>query len=143
MSRMEWRRDGYLISTNPARLDREAIWRFLSTAYWSPGVARDVVERAIENSLVFGLYSSAATQAGFARVVTDRARFAWLADVFVLEAYRGAGLGVWLVETVLAHPDLTGVRFVLGTADAHGLYARFGFEPADPDRMMDRKSRPR
>jgi GNAT superfamily N-acetyltransferase len=136
---MEWHRDGYLISTDPARLDREAIWRFLSTAYWSPGVARDVVERAIENSLVFGLYSPAAAQAGFARVVTDRARFAWLADVFVVEAHRGAGLGVWLVKTVLAHPDLQAVRFVLGTADAHGLYERFGFEPADPNRMMDRR----
>jgi GNAT superfamily N-acetyltransferase len=91
--------------------------------------------------VVFGLYPPAATQAGFARVVTDRARFAWLADVFVLEAHRGAGLGVWLVETVLSHPDLTAVRFVLGTADAHGLYERFGFEPADPGRIMDRKNR--
>ncbi len=136
---MEWSADGYLISTDPARLDREAIWRFLRTAYWSPGVARDVVERAIENSLVFGLYSESATQAGFARVVTDRARFAWLADVFVVEAHRGAGLGIWLIETVLAHPDLTTVRFVLGTADAHGLYERFGFESADPNRMMERK----
>ena len=136
---MEWSRDGYLISTDPARLDREAIWRFLRTAYWSPGVARDVVERAIENSLVFGLYSESATQAGFARVVTDRARFAWLADVFVVEAHRGVGLGIWLIETVLAHPDLATVRFVLGTADAHGLYERFGFESADPNRMMERK----
>jgi GNAT superfamily N-acetyltransferase len=139
MSSMDWHRDEYVISTDPARLDREAIWRFLRTAYWSPGVARDVVERAIENSLVFGLYSPSAEQAGFARVVTDRARFAWLADVFVLGAHRGMGLGVWLVNTVLAHPDLETVRFVLGTADAHGLYERFGFEPADPNRMMDRK----
>jgi GNAT superfamily N-acetyltransferase len=139
MSSMEWHRDEYVISTDPARLDREAIWRFLRTAYWSPGVARDVVERAIENSLVFGLYSPSAEQAGFARVVTDRVRFAWLADVFVLGAHRGMGLGVWLVNTVLAHPDLETVRFVLGTADAHGLYERFGFEPADPNRMMDRK----
>jgi GNAT superfamily N-acetyltransferase len=139
MSWMEWHRDGYMISTDPARLDREAIWRFLRTAYWSPGVARDVVERAIENSLVFGLYSPSAAQAGFARVVTDRARFAWLADVFVLDAHRGGGLGVWLVKTVLAHPELTTVRFVLGTADAHGLYERFGFEPTDPNRMMERK----
>ncbi len=143
MSAVEWRRDGYLISTDPARLDREAIWRFLRTTYWSPNVARDVVERAIENSLVFGMYSPTGDQAGFARVVTDRARFAWLADVFVLESHRGVGLGVWLIETVLAHPDLGAVRFVLGTADAHGLYARFGFEPADPGRIMDRKSQAR
>lgn len=135
---MDWHRDEYVISTDPARLDREAIWRFLRTAYWSPGVARDVVERAIENSLVFGLYSPSAEQAGFARVVTDRARFAWLADVFVLGAHRGMGLGVWLVNTVLAHPDLETVRFVLGTADAHGLYERFGFRAVDPTRMMER-----
>jgi GNAT superfamily N-acetyltransferase len=140
---MEWHRNRYLISIDPARLDCEAIWRFLRTSYWSPGVARDVVERAIENSLVFGLYSPMVAQAGFARVVTDRARFAWLADVFALEAHRGAGLGAWLVDTVLAHPDLTAVRFVLGTADAHGLYERCGFEPADPGRIMDRKSRAR
>jgi GNAT superfamily N-acetyltransferase len=140
MSEMEWRRDGYLISTDPVALDREAIWRFLRTAYWSPGVAREVVERAIENSLVFGLYSPQGDQAGFARVVTDCARFAWLADVFVIESHRGTGLGVWLVDTVLSHPDLATVRFVLGTADAHGLYERFGFEPADPQRIMDRKA---
>jgi GNAT superfamily N-acetyltransferase len=143
MSQVESNRNGYLISTDPARLDREAIWRFLRTTYWSPNVARDVVERAIDNSLVFGIYSPTGDQAGFARVVTDRARFAWLADVFVLESHRGVGLGVWLIETVLAHPDLTAVRFVLGTNDAHGLYARFGFEPADPARMMDRMNRAR
>jgi GNAT superfamily N-acetyltransferase len=138
---MEWRRDGYLISTDPVRLDREAIWRFLRTTYWSSDVARDVVERSIENSLAFGLYSPQGTQAGFARVVTDRARFAWLSDVFVLEEHRGIGLGVWLVGTTLSHPELSAVRFVLGTADAHGLYERFGFEPADPGRLMDRKKR--
>jgi GNAT superfamily N-acetyltransferase len=139
---MELRRDGYLISTDPARLDREAIWRFLRTTYWSPDVPRDVVERAIGNSLAFGLFAPQGDQAGFARVVTDRARFAWLADVFVLGAHRGRGLGVWLVETVLAHPDLTGLRWVLGTADAHGLYERFGFAPVDGARMMERPAGP-
>jgi GNAT superfamily N-acetyltransferase len=136
---MELRRDGYLISTDPARLDREAIWRFLRTTYWSPGVARDVVERGIENSLVFGLYSADGEQAGFARVVTDYARFAWLADVFVLEGHRGSGLGVWLVETAVGHPQLAGLRFVLATADAHGLYERFGFGPVDAARLMERR----
>lgn len=135
---MEWRRDGYLISTDPARLDQEAIWRFLRTSYWSPDIAREVVERAIHNSLVFGLLAAGGEQAGFARVVTDKARFAWLADVFVLEQHRGKGLGVWLVETVLGHPELAGVRFVLGTADAHRLYERFGFRAVDPSRMMGR-----
>jgi GNAT superfamily N-acetyltransferase len=135
---MEWRREDYLISTDPGRLDREAIWRFLRTSYWSPGIPREVVERGIENSLVFGLFAAGGAQAGFARAVTDRARFAWLADVFVLERHRGRGLGVWLVQTVLAHPDLAGLRLVLGTADAHGLYERFGFRTVDPARMMER-----
>lgn len=135
---MELRRDGYLISTDPDRLDRETIWRFLRTTYWSPGVSREIVERAIDHSLVFGLYASGGDQAGFVRVVTDWARFAWLADVFVLEAHRGRGLGSWLVETVVTHPDLRGVRLVLATADAHGLYARFGFVAVDAARMMER-----
>jgi GNAT superfamily N-acetyltransferase len=102
-------------------------------------VRRDVVDRAIENSLPFGLFSPQGDQAGFARVVTDRARFAWLADVFVLEAHRGRGLGVWLVEAVFSHPDLAGVRVVLATADAQGLYERFGFRSVDPERMMERQ----
>lgn len=131
--------DGYEISTDPSRLDLDAIHAFLRTAYWSPGVERAVVERAIAHSIPFGLYAPDGAQAGFARVVTDRATFAYLADVFVLPAHRGHGLGGWLVETVLAHPDVQGVRrFHLATADAHGLYARFGFVPSDPARMMDR-----
>jgi GNAT superfamily N-acetyltransferase len=138
LATVEWRRDDYLISTDPGRLDREVIWRFLRTSYWSPDIAREAVERGIENSLVFGLFAAGGAQAGFARAVTDRARFAWLADVFVLERHRGRGLGVWLVQTVLAHPDLVGLRFVLATADAHGLYERFGFRAADPARMMER-----
>lgn len=136
---MEWRRAGYLISTDRERLDRKVIWRFLRTSYWSPNIARDVVERAIENSLVFGLFAADGEQAGFARIVTDRARFAWLADVFVLEPHRGQGLGVWLVETILSHPELGDLRIVLGTADAHGLYERFGFRAVDAERMMERR----
>jgi len=135
---MSWRRDGYLISTDPARLDRDAIWQFLRTAYWSLGVERHVVDRAIDNSLVFGLYGAWGEQAGFARLVTDQARFAWLADVFVLPAHRGRGLGVWLVATTLEHPAVAGLRVVLGTKDAHGLYERFGFRPVDEGRMMER-----
>jgi predicted N-acetyltransferase YhbS len=137
---MQSHRDGYLITTDPAQFDGEAIWRFLRTSYWSPGVEREVVERGIENSLAFGLLAPTGAQAGFARVVTDRARFAWLADVFVLEEHRGKGLGVWLVQTVLEHPELVGLRFVLATADAHGLYERFGFEVADSGRMMELKA---
>jgi GNAT superfamily N-acetyltransferase len=136
---MDWRRDGYLISTDPRRLDRAAIWGFLRTAYWSPEIEREKVERAIDNSMPFGLFSAGGAQAGFARVVSDRTRFAWLADVFVLTAHRGQGLGVWLVETILSHPDLRDVRWILATRDAHGLYARFGFEPVDEGRFMDRR----
>ncbi len=125
-------RDGYEISTDPARLDLDAIHAFLVEAYWSPGIPRTTMERAFENSLVFGLYAPDGAQAGFARVVTDKAVHAHLADVFVLPEHRSRGLGVWLVDVVLAHPDLEGVRrFSLGTWDAHELYARFGFRPLE------------
>jgi GNAT superfamily N-acetyltransferase len=138
---MEWRRGEYSISTERERLDLDIVHKFLSEeAYWSPGVPRDVVEHSIENSLCFGLYHGA-QQVGFARVVTDRATTAYLADVFVLSEHRGRGLGVWLVETVFSHPDLQGLRrFLLGTADAHALYERYGFRPADPTRMMERRA---
>jgi GNAT superfamily N-acetyltransferase len=130
--------DGYLISTDRARIDRPAVHEFLTTAYWSPGVPFDVVDRAIDRSLVFGLYAPDGVQAGFARAVTDGAGFGYLADVFVLEGHRGRGLGKWLVATVLEHPDMVAARrLVLATADAHSLYARFGFRPADADRVME------
>jgi GNAT superfamily N-acetyltransferase len=134
---VEWERDGYRISTDRSRLDLDGIHAFLREAYWSPNVPRDVVERSIENSLNFGLYDSDGSQVGFARMVTDRAAFAYLADVYVLEPHRGRGLGRWLVETVLSHPDLQGLRrIVLGTADAHSLYERYGFMPADAQHLM-------
>jgi GNAT superfamily N-acetyltransferase len=136
---MELRRAGYLISTDPALLDLDVIWEFLRTSYWAAGVPRDVIERSIENSLPFGLYDQQGEQAGFARAVTDHARFAWLGDVFVLERHRRMGLGVWLVQSVLDHPDLAGVRLVLGTSDAHGLYERFGFRAVDPAGIMERR----
>ncbi len=137
----EYRRtDGYTISTDPSRVDRGLVWRFLRTTYWwSPEAEFEVVDRAIDNSLVFGLLSPAGEQAGFARAVTDRARFAWLSDVFVLEGHRGRGLGVWLVQTMVEHPELRDLRLMLGTSDAHGLYARFGFAPVYPGRLMDRR----
>jgi GNAT superfamily N-acetyltransferase len=118
----------YEISADPARLDVDAIHRFLSTeAYWSPGVARETVERSIENSFCFGVYRGE-EQVGFARVVTDRATFAWLADVYILDAHRGHGLGKRLIAAILAQPELQGLRrWLLATADAHGLYRRFGF----------------
>jgi GNAT superfamily N-acetyltransferase len=138
MPSVDWQRDAYLISTDPARLHIEAIWRFLRTSYWASGVPREKVQRSIERSLPFGLYADDGAQAGFARVVTDYSRFAWLADVFVLERHRGRGLGVWLVQTVLSHPELERLRFLLGTDDAHGLYERFGFKRIESGRMMER-----
>jgi GNAT superfamily N-acetyltransferase len=129
----------YEISTDPARLDLDRIHRFLSTqAYWSPGVAREVVERSIAGSLPFGVYSAGREQVGFARVVTDYATFAWIADVYVEPEHRGNGLGKRLVEQILAHPELQGLRrWMLGTADAHELYRRFGFsELRDVGRFM-------
>jgi GNAT superfamily N-acetyltransferase len=133
---VEWRRGDYVISTDRERLDRDVIHRYLSEeAYWSKGIPRERVDRSIGASLCFGLYRGEA-QAGFARVVTDGATFAYLGDVFVLERHRGHGLGVWLIETVMGHPDLAGLRsVVLFTADAHGLYERFGFSTPPPDRV--------
>lgn len=133
--------DGALeLSTDPARLDRTLIHEFLSgESYWATGVPRAVIERAIEHSLCFGVYREG-TQVAFARVVTDRATFAYLADVFVQPANRGAGIGKWMLGAILRHPDLQGLRrFILATRDAHGLYARFGFTPlANPARLLER-----
>jgi GNAT superfamily N-acetyltransferase len=135
---VESERDGYLISDDPERVDLDLTWGFLRTAYWSENVPRDVVERAIANSLPLGLYDPAGAQVGFARVVTDTAAFAWIADVFVLEGHRGRGLGRWLIETVLAHPALDGLRLVLlATADAHSLYERYGFATVEATRYLE------
>lgn len=140
----ECRRDGFTISTDPTLLDLPAIHRFLAAeAYWCPGIPLAVVEKAIRHSLCFGLYVEAGAglpprQAGFARVVTDFATYAYLCDVFVLAEYRGRGLGKWLVECLLGHPDLQGLRrWSLATRDAHSLYARFGFQPlTNSERQM-------
>jgi GNAT superfamily N-acetyltransferase len=128
----------YDISTDPSRLDLDAIHEFLSRSYWSPGIAKDTVARAIAHSLCFGVYRDGA-QVGFARVITDRTTFAYLSDVYVLEAHRGQGLSKRLVERIRAHPDLQGLRrMMLATRDAHGLYAQFGFRPlAIPERFME------
>ena len=129
---------GYEITTDPARLDVAAIHAFLSEAYWSPGIPRAVIERAVTNSICFGALHDGA-QVGFARVVTDRATFAYLADVYVLQEHRGRGLARRIMQAVIGHPDLQGLRrMLLATRDAHGLYTRFGFKPlAAPDRMME------
>jgi GNAT superfamily N-acetyltransferase len=135
----EWRKGNWVVSTDPARQDVDAIHAFLTRAYWSEHIPREIVDRAVRNSLCFGLFDGAA-QIGLARVVTDRATFAYLCDVYVLESHRGRGLGKWLIECVLAHPELQGLRrFNLATRDAHGLYAPFGFQPlAKPESFMER-----
>jgi GNAT superfamily N-acetyltransferase len=126
----EWRRDEFLISTDRRRLDLDVVHEYLSRSYWAAGMPRETLERGIENSLTFGIYHGE-RQAGFARVITDLATFAYLSDVFVLEPYRKRGLSKWLLECVLAHPDLQGLRrFALFTRDASGLYERYGFAPA-------------
>jgi GNAT superfamily N-acetyltransferase len=130
----------YTISTDPARLDVALIHRWLSEeSYWARGVPRAVVERALANSLCFGAYEGGA-QVGFARVVSDRATFAYLADVFVLPPARGRGCARQLMDAVFAHPDLQGLRrFALATRDAHALYAQYGFTAlARPETFMER-----
>lgn len=131
-------RAGYEISTDPARLDLEAIHAYLTHSYWAEGISRELVARSLAGSLAFGLYAGA-RQIGLARVITDRATFAYLCDVYVLEEFRGQGLGRWLMETVVAHPELQGLRrFTLVTRDAHGLYASLGFGPlARPEGYME------
>jgi GNAT superfamily N-acetyltransferase len=133
----EWTRGEYAISGDRRRLDLEVIHGFLTRSYWAEGRSREQVALSIAHSLPFGLYHRDA-QVGFARVVTDRAVFAFLADVFVLEAHRGRGLGVWLVDVVTGLPSLRRLRWLLGTRDAHGLYRRFGFAEPEPGRLMQR-----
>ena len=132
-------RGGYEIDDDHRRLDVDAIHAFLARdAYWSPGIPRDVLNRAITGSLNLGLYDDDGTQVGFARIVSDKATFAWLTDVYVLPGHRGHGLGHWLVRSTLDHPGLQGVgRIVLATTDAHQVYADCGFVPLpEPQRWM-------
>ena len=150
---VESRRGEFLISTDPRRLDLDAIHEFLTNSYWARGIPREVVARSIEHSLCFGIYDESraqlphpasearcgAPQVGFARVISDFATFAYLGDVFVLEAYRARGLSKWMMESIVGHPRLLGLRrWVLVTRDAHGLYTKFGFRPLKaPDRYLE------
>ena len=141
---IETHRNELTISTDPARLDLDAITDMLSRAYWAQGRTRDVIARYIQHSLVFGIYDGS-RQVGLARVVSDYTTFAWLCDVFIHEDYRGRGIGKWLMETILAHPDLQGLRrFLLATRDAHGLYRQYGFTPLEnPERWMEKFTPPK
>ena len=137
---MEWKHGEYIISTDDARLDLNVIHDYLSnSSYWATGRSVETIKRSIENSLTFGLYKGE-HQIGFARIVTDYATFAWVADVFVLDSFRGQGLGTWLMEVILSHPELQGFRrWTLSTKDAHELYRKFGFtELMRPERWMER-----
>ena len=136
---MEWKRAAFTVSTEKGRLDRGVIHNFLRNSYWAKGIPRELVDRSIENSLCFGLYERDAL-IGFVRVISDNATFAYLSDVFVLESHRGRGLATWFMETVLAHPDLKGIRrWMLATRDAHGLYRKVGFTAlSKPERIMEK-----
>jgi N-acetylglutamate synthase-like GNAT family acetyltransferase len=141
----EWREGDFLITTDPARVDLDVVHGYLARSYWAAGIGREVVERSVRHSLPFSLFlvgesgDGAGRQVGFARVVSDRATFAYLADVFVLEPWRGRGLSKWLVRVILAHPELQGLRrWLLATRDAHGLYLAAGFAPlADPAKYLE------
>jgi GNAT superfamily N-acetyltransferase len=140
MAIVEYERNGHLISTNKTKLDVRMVHDYLAnTSYWAQNRPLDVVKRSIQHSLCFGLYEGS-QQIGFARVVTDYATFAWLCDVFILDAHQGKGLGKWLVECVFRHPDLQGLRrIMLATRDAHELYHRYAdFQPlSQPEWMME------
>ncbi len=136
----ELERDGYLISTNPAKLDFAVIHHYLSDrSYWSAGIPKDLVRKAADGSICFGVYQGV-EQIGYTRLITDGATFGYLADVFILDEYQGQGLGKWLIDSILTHPACQGFRrWVLATQDAHGLYAKFGFEPLKhPEVYMER-----
>jgi GNAT superfamily N-acetyltransferase len=136
---VEYRRGEFLLSTDPKHLDLNVIHGFLSDCYWAKGIPRETVARSIEHSLCFGIYDSNRAQVGFARVVSDFATVAYLGDVFVLESHRGRGLSKWMMECIIQHPDLQGLRrWILLTQDAHGLYKQFGFTPVkSPERYME------
>ena len=136
-------KDQFLISTDRSKLDTDSIHEFLSTkAYWCLNIPKETVRKSIENSLCFGLYDGE-IQVGFARVISDFATIAYLGDVYVLEEYRGHGLSKWLMETVMSHPQLQGLRrWILLTGDAHGLYRKFGWtDIADPSLWMELHNR--
>ncbi|NML20382.1 GNAT family N-acetyltransferase [Pseudoflavitalea sp. G-6-1-2] len=136
---MTWTKDDYTISTDKEKIDVDYVHSVLSGTYWAEEIPRSFVERSIEGAMCFGVYHNE-RQVGFARMITDKATFGYLADVFIDETYRGRGLSKWLMEVIFNHPDLQNIRrFMLGTRDAHGLYRQFGFtELALPDRFMER-----
>ena len=138
MAHVEWKNGPYSVTSDPQRLDVDAVHAFLTRSFWARGISKELVARSIERSLCFSLLHDK-VQVGLARVVSDFATYAYLCDVYVLEEYQGKGLGKWMIGAVMTHPDLQGLRrFQLMTRDAHGLYTRFGFKAAaHPDRLME------
>ncbi|MEM9003152.1 MAG: GNAT family N-acetyltransferase [Cyanobacteria bacterium P01_F01_bin.86] len=137
---MKWEKGAFIITDRREALDDEMIYRFLSErSYWSQGIPKAIVVKALDNSLCFGVFQEK-TQVGFGRIVTDRATFGYLSDVFILESYRGLGLGKWLVECMMSHPELGNLRrWMLATGDAHRLYQQYGFRPlGKPDMLMEK-----
>jgi GNAT superfamily N-acetyltransferase len=136
---VEHRRGEFLVSTDPARLDVDVIHNFLTNCYWAKGVPRETVARSIEHALSFGVYDGSGAQVAFARVISDFATVAYIGDVFVLESHRGHGLGKWMMQSIMQHPALQGLRrWILTTRDAHGLYSQVGFTPVKfPERYME------
>lgn len=134
---MNFIKDRFIISTEKEKFDIDFIYSFLNRTYWAEGISKEIVSSSIEGSLCFGVFESD-KQIGFARMVTDKATFAYLADVFIIEEYRGRGLSKWLMEVIMSHPDLQGLRrIMLATRDAHELYKKFGFTPLNNvDRWM-------
>ena len=138
---MEYAKDNFIISTDKSRLDLDVIANFLQNSYWAKDRPLEIIEKSIEGSICFGVYDNK-EQIGFARVTTDKATFAWLADVFILEEYRGKGLSKWFIETVLNYPELLSIsRWMLATKDAHSLYKKFGFtDLKSPDQLMEKSN---
>ena len=134
---MEWTKDDFMITTDKDRIDVNYVHWFLSHSYWAEGIPNEIVQRSIDESMCFSvIYLN--HQVGFARMITDKATFGYLADVFIDENFRGRGLSKWLIEVILNHPDLQGLRrLMLATRDAHGLYSQFGFtQLTNTDRWM-------
>ena len=138
----EWTRNEFSISTDPARLDVDAVHAYLTASYWANGITRESVERSIAYSMPFGVYE-AKKQVGFARVITDRTTFAYLSDVFILPEAQSKGLGKWLIDVIVSHPELQGLRrWLLFTRDARGLYEKYGFTDVQgPSLFMERKQK--
>jgi GNAT superfamily N-acetyltransferase len=133
---MDLKKDRFFITTEKEKFDIDLIHSFLTRSYWAEGISKEIIKRSIEGALCFGVFENdkqampAGRQVGFARMITDKATFAYLADVFIVDEYRGLGLSKRLIEFIMSHPDLQGLRrMMLATRDAHGLYEKFGFTP--------------